>query len=375
MKDSRGRRGSKRRLLAELLIAILVIALFGAALMLYERSSRRREGLGDSGSWGEEDAGTDAQEIQLTLNDRVYAYTDRVKTYLLIGTDNSGANPEAEQGFNGDLADFLVLFLADPDTGRYGFVQIDRDTITDVPILDENGEETGTALEQICTAHWYGQNEEERNINTVYTVSELFGGLSIDGYYCMNMKDIPSLNHAVGGVSVTIEEDLESVDPAMTKGAQILLTDEQAEKFVRARMSVGDGTNISRLRRQRQYMENMYRQIHERFSDNAGYINDLYKELKSVLETDQPDKTISEIAAGIHDSKNVGFLTIDGESTKGNQLDDGQIHSEFYVDEASIAENLGKIIDLRDVTEEVITEDEQMIIEEEFTDDEEIVEE
>lgn len=375
MKDSRDRRGSKRRLLAELLIAVIVIALFGAALMLYERSSRRREGLGDSGSWGEETGEADEQEIQLTLNERVYAYTDRLEAYLLIGTDNSSANAEAEKGFNGDLADFLVLFLVDPDTGRYGFVQIDRDTITDVPILDENGEEIGTALEQICTAHWYGQNEEERSINTVYTVSELFGGLPIDGYYCMNMKDIPTLNHAVGGVSVTIEDDLESLDPAMTKGAQILLTDEQAEKFVRARMSVGDGTNISRLRRQRQYMENMYRQVHESFSDNAGYINDLYKELKSVLQTDQPDKTISEIAAGIHDSENMGFLTLDGESTKGNQLDDGEIHSEFYVDEASIAENLGKIIDLRDVTEEVITEDEQMIIEEEFTDDEEIVSE
>ena len=376
MKDSRGRRGStKVRLLAEILIAVIVIALFGAALILYERSSRKREGLGDSGKWGEETGEAENQEIQLVLNERVYAFTDKLETYLLIGTDNSSANSEAEQGFNGDMADFLVLFLVDPDTGRYGFVQIDRDTITDVPILDENGEEIGTALEQICIAHWYGPNEEERTNNTVYTVSELFGGLPIDGYYCMNMKDIPSLNHAVGGVSVTIEEDLESVDPAMTKGAKILLTDEQAEKFVRARMTVGDGTNISRLRRQRQYMENMYRQVHERFSDNAGYINDLYKELKSVLQTDQPDKTISEIAAKIHDSENVGFLTLDGESTKGNQLDDGQIHSEFYVDEASIAENLGKIIDLRDVTEEVITEDEQMIIEEEFTDDEEIVEE
>ena len=375
MKDSRDRRGSKRRLLAELLIAVIVIALFGAALMLYEGSSRRREGLGDSGSWGEETGEADEQEIQLTLNERVYAYTDRLEAYLLIGTDNSSANAEAEKGFNGDLADFLVLFLVDPDTGRYGFVQIDRDTITDVPILDENGEEIGTALEQICTAHWYGQNEEERSINTVYTVSELFGGLPIDGYYCMNMKDIPALNHAVGGVSVTIEDDLESLDPAMTKGAQILLTDEQAEKFVRARMSVGDGTNISRLRRQRQYMENMYRQVHERFSENAGYINDLYRELISVLQTDQPDETISEIAARIHDSENVGILTLDGESTKGNQLDDGEIHSEFYVDEASIAENLGKIIDLRDVTEDVITEDEQMIIEEEFTDDEEIVSE
>ena len=162
MKDSRDRRGSKRRLLAELLIAVIVIALFGAALMLYEGSSRRREGLGDSGSWGEETGEADEQEIQLTLNERVYAYTDRLEAYLLIGTDNSSANAEAEKGFNGDLADFLVLFLVDPDTGRYGFVQIDRDTITDVPILDENGEEIGTALEQICTAHWYGQNEEER---------------------------------------------------------------------------------------------------------------------------------------------------------------------------------------------------------------------
>ena len=376
MKDSRGRRSRKMmRLLTEILVAAIVIALSGAALMFYERSSRKREGLGDSGKWGEETGDAEEQDIHLALNERVYAYTDRLETYLLIGTDNSGANPEAQQGFNGDMADFLVLFLVDPDTGRYGFVQIDRDTITDVPILDEIGEEVGTALEQICIAHWYGQNEEERIINTVHTVSELFGGLPIDGYYSMNMKDIPSLNHAVGGVSVTIEDDLESVDPEMTKGVQILLTDEQAEKFVRARISVGDGTNISRLRRQRQYMENLYRQIYERFSDNAGYINDLYKELKSILQTDQPDKTISEIAAKIHESENVGIMTLDGTATEGNQLDDGEIHSEFYVDEASIAENLGKIIDLRDVTEEVITEDEQMIIEEEFTDDEEIVSE
>ena len=375
MKDARKRRGAKKRLLIGGFSAALAIALFGAGLFMFERSSRQREDVGDSGSWGQAQEEVESQETQLTLNERVYAYTDQLEIYLLIGTDNSGANPEAKQGFNGDLADFLVLFMVDPDTGRYGFVQIDRDTITDVPILDEKGEEIGTALEQICTAHWYGRNEEERNINTVYTVSELLGGLPIDGYYCMNMNDIPSLNHAVGGVSVTIEEDLQSLDPAMRKGAQILLTDEQAEKFVRARMSVGDGTNRSRLRRQRQYMENMYKQIHERISENAGYINDLYKELRTVLETDQPDKTVSEIAAKIRDCEYVGILTPDGESAEGTQLDDGEIHSEFYVDQASIAEVLGKIVALSDITEDVITEDEQMIIEEEFTDDEENVEE
>ena len=372
MRDARMRRGTKRRLLAGGLIAAFAFVLLGAALMAYERSSRKREEIGDSGSWNQEQEETAEEELQLTLNDRVYAYSDQVESYLLIGTDNSSADPEAEQGFDGDLADFLVLFVADSDTGKYGFIQIDRDTITDVPILDENGDETGTAQEQICTAHWYGQDEAERNANTVYTVSELLGGLPVDGYYCMNMKDIPALNHAVGGVSVKIEEDLKEIDPAMTQGAEILLTDEQAEKFVRARMAVGDGTNRSRLRRQRQYMENMYRQVHSRLSDNASYINDLYKELRTILDTDQPDKTVSELAVKIRDCEYVGILTPDGESARGQMLDDGEMHSEFYVDEASIAENLGKIIDLRDATDEVITEDEMDILQDDFSEDEEI---
>ena len=303
MRDSRSRRGAKRRLLAEILIITAAVVMFGIVLVMFERASRHRESVSDKGGWNEENNEIPDQEIQIKLNGHVYSCSDQLESYLLIGTDNSGDNPEAVQGFNGNLADFLAVLLIDTDTGRHGLIQIDRDTMTDVPILDENGEEIGTSLEQLCTAHWYGQNEEQRNSNTVYTVSQVLGNLPIDGYYCLNMKDIPSLNHAVGGVSVTIEEDLRNVDPAMAAGTKIHLSDEQAEKFVRARMSVGDGTNISRMKRQRQYMENMYEQIHERFSDNAGYLNDLYKELKSVLDTDQPDKTVSRIASKLHDSE------------------------------------------------------------------------
>lgn len=368
-------RNKKRRLLAGVLTAVVMIVLFGIVLFAYEKRSQRREEKGEAGRWNEEDGEIEEQDMQLTLNDQVYAYSDQLEAYLLIGTDNSGENPEAVQGFNGNLADFLVLLLVDHDSGKYGFIQIDRDTITDVPILDEQGDEIGTALEQICTAHWYGQNEEQRNTNTVYTVSQVFGDLPIDGYYCMNMKDIQLLNHAVGGVTVTIEDDLQSVDPDMVPGASIHLTDEQAEKFVRARMSVGDGTNISRLKRQRQYMENLFGLVQQRLSENASYINDLYRELRDVLETDQTNKTVSRIAVSVHDCDYIGILTIDGESREGSELGDGELHKEFYVDEASIVENLGKIIDLRDVTEEVITEDEQMILQEELSEDEEILSE
>ena len=372
MKKSRSWKGRRRHLFVESLIMAIVIALFGIVLMLYDRSSRKREEIGDAGSWSNNLTETSGLEIKFLLNNRVYSCSDQLMTYLLIGTDASGQNPEAVRGSNGDLADFLALIIIDKDTNKYGIIQIDRDTVKDVPILDENGEEIGTSLEQICTAHWYGQNEEQRNTNTVNAVSCIMGGIPIDGYYCINMKDIPLINHAVGGVVVIIEEDLRSLDPAMEEGSSIRLTDEQAEKFVRARMFVGDGTNISRMRRQRQYMEKMYEHVSTQMLENERYINDLYRELKGILETDQPDRTVSEIAAKVYECENVGILTLDGESTRGQKLDDGQTHSEFYVDEVSIIENLGKIITLQDVTDEVITEEDMELLQQDFPEDEEI---
>ena len=134
-------RNKKRRLLAGVLTAVVMIVLFGIVLSAYEKRSQRREEKGEAGRWNEEDGEIEEQDMQLTLNDQVYAYSDQLEAYLLIGTDNSGENPEAVQGFNGNLADFLVLLLVDHDSGKYGFIQIDRDTITDVPILDEQGDE------------------------------------------------------------------------------------------------------------------------------------------------------------------------------------------------------------------------------------------
>ena len=62
MRDARMRRGTKRRLLAGGLIAVLAFVLLGAALVAYERSSRKREEIGDSGSWNQEQEET-AEEV------------------------------------------------------------------------------------------------------------------------------------------------------------------------------------------------------------------------------------------------------------------------------------------------------------------------
>ena len=321
------------------MIALLTaaIAVFGVGLVLFERHMRKPEGPSDTGEWGWHESG---EEIRLKIGDKRLTYTDAVDAYLVIGTDATGSNPDAKQGFNGDMADFLMLLLVNRTSGRFGFIQLDRDTMTNVPILDAAGKEIGTSKEQLCIAHWYGQNEEQRNANTVTAVSQLLGGLPIKGYYTINMKDMDKVNHAVGGVQVKFEDDLTYIDPSMRPGATVTLADDQVESYLRARRSVGDGSNTARMRRQRQYIQNLYTLVTGRLKENPNYINEIYDDLSEVVDSDLPAKELSQLTAEIMKFENLGFKTIDGESKKGKGSYDKIVHAEFYPETESILQTL-----------------------------------
>ena len=336
-------RRTRRRAVWTIALFVAAIAVFGAGLVLFERHLRRPEGPSDSGEWGWHESG---EEIRLTIGEKKVTYTDAVDAYLVIGTDATGSNPDAQQGFNGNMADFLMLLLVNRTSGHYGFIQLDRDTMTNVPILDADGKEIGTSKEQLCIAHWYGQNEEQRNANTVTAVSRLLGGLPVKGYYTINMKDLDRVNHAVGGVEVKIEDDLTYIDPAMRLGAKVTLADDQVEKYLRARMSVGDGTNISRMRRQRQYMQNLYTLVTGRLKKNPNYINEIYNDLSEVVDSDLPASELSQLTAEIMEFENLGFKTIEGESKKGKAFYDEEVHAEFYPETESILRTLEEFMDL-----------------------------
>ena len=152
-------RTNRNKVIAIIVAAVLVIAAFGLVLSMVEKHFRAKEsGPGDTGGRGN----PTSQEHRIVLDYDTYMYTDDIETYLLFGTDDDGTAKKGEKGFNGAMADAIILCIINNTTGEYGFYQVDRNTVTDVPVLDENGESTGTATEQICIAHWYGQNEKQR---------------------------------------------------------------------------------------------------------------------------------------------------------------------------------------------------------------------
>lgn len=335
---------TKKSLIFKLLIGLLAVlivvgALYGIVKLVEDHMKGEEDQIGDSGDWG---TGTEAEEHILDLDGSGYIYTDDLETFLLIGTDDTG---KGKDDIN-DMADFLLLMVINRTQNTYGFIQIDRDTIAEVPVLDENGEEEGYYDCQICISHAYGRDDEEADRNTVNAVSKLLGNLEIDGYYAIDMNDIDSLNNAIGGVEVTIDGDLTNVDPEFKDGAKVLLKDDQAEKFVRARMETGKGTNKERMSRQLQYMQSAYNRVINQIRENPDYLNDIYSEVQDKVRTDRNAKELSEFASYIGQSETKGFLEFDGESKRGETLEDGIMHSEFYVEQDAILRTLKELIKL-----------------------------
>ncbi len=353
--EPRRKRGNlKLKLLIGVAIVLLLLAALELGLHIIENRMKGEESqYGDTGDWGKHAADADeaetGEEHLITIADKDYIYTDDIRTYLMIGTDATNhASGKTAATTRGEMADFLMLLMINRTQDTYGFIQLNRDTMMDVPVLDETGKFTGFFKEQLCIAHWYGTTPEERNENTVYAVSRLLGDMDIDGYYAINMEDIDALNNAIGGVVVTIKGDLTEVDPEFTDGAEVLLKDGQAEKFLRARMSVGEGTNQERMERQLQYMQSAYSRLINQIRENPNYINDVYNEVSDKVQTDRSTKQLSEFAKYIGRSESQGFLCFTGETKEGDTLDDGILHAEFYTDESSIVRTLSKLIALKE---------------------------
>lgn len=206
---------------------------------------------------------------------------------LLIGYDHySRGSIEELHGYsNGGQADFLLLVVLDHRADTIRMLQIDRDAMTSVRTMDEQGVQHGPFKLQICLAHAYGDTREKNNANTVLAVEELLGiageddGAAIDMYIAMDISGISRINDLIGGVTVTLLDDLSSVDPAMKKGATLTLNGKQAEAYVRGRREVGDQTNASRMQRQRQYLEAARKQLIACVKKNPTFAMQLLEEM------------------------------------------------------------------------------------------------
>lgn len=263
-----------------------------------------------------------------------YGRNRTVSAYLLIGVDKEGV--VSRDDLIGGQCDLLELLVLDGEAKTYTIVQLDRDTMAEVEILDYEGEATGvTTTQQICFAHTYGNGTEASCENVVRAVSRLFGGVEIQGYAALQYSAVPALNDALGGIAVTIEDDFSAYDPSLVQGETVTLTGEQALHFVRGRMSIGDGLNPGRMRRQRAYLDSYTARLSEELSGSSAIVDTIYNAAKPYMVTDMSLGAVSNLLVTAMQYQSCGTVLPEGE-LQFVQYQNGNEYAEFHIDPAAL---------------------------------------
>lgn len=266
----------------------------------------------------------------VTYNDTQYVRRPEVDTFLLMGVDRpDGEEPSGYR--RGGQADFLLLIAIDSKNKTVHQLQVDRDSITDVPIVGVLGNDAGTRKMQVGLSHAYGGSEEDRCKHTVQAVANLLGGETAQHYMSAMMNDIGVLNRVLGGITVTIPEDYSNQDPAMVKGAVLTLTDAQAEILVRSRTTIGDGTNASRMERQRSFLTAAVDKTRIKVSEDTEFAGNLLDAIDQM--SGYTDYQRGQLINLLNQISNYDVLPV--ETLQGEYKTGADGFAEFYADEES----------------------------------------
>ena len=318
----------------KILAVLLCLALLGGLMFAAQAMTRKGEEI------PVENAGMSLNAYQevssLTYQGTEYPMKQGLETVLLIGTDSTQQYQEETEGvqdfYNFNQADFLCLLVMDTQGNMAYPLQLNRDTMTYVPWLDVLGEYGGTEFKQLCLAFNSGDGGRKSCLNTVDAVSSLLFDAPIDHYIQIPMSAIGVLNDLVGGVPVTIEEDMTAIDPDFVQGRTLTLNGTQAESFVRARKSMEDDTNLARMARQRQYLDSFQKQARAAFNSDSDFMMELVGKLSDYLQSDLTAQQLQDLVTSLDQAEIAPIRYAEGTLRKGEE------YYEFYPDKLSLWE-------------------------------------
>lgn len=129
-------------------------------------------------------------EETVTYKDQIYVPKGNLETYLIAGIDDPGKVQEVTEYDGTGQCDVLVVIVRDRSTDTCKLFSVDRNTVTPVRSLADDGTYLATTDIQLSLAHSMGLDQNMRAENTVDAVSTLLKGQKIDGYAMINMSAI-----------------------------------------------------------------------------------------------------------------------------------------------------------------------------------------
>lgn len=320
---------SVKKLVALILVFFCLIAAIGA-VGLWETSQRQRSLLQQDEV---DSAARKRREGWIQFEEEWYAPKSDIETVLLFGVDQFEPFQDSGSYNNNGQADLFMLIILDHTQKNMTVLHINRDTMTQIPVLGVTGEQTGTMTGQLALAHTYGSGMKDSCENTVDAVSYLLGGVEIDHYIALTMNAVPQINDLVGGVPVVVLDDFTGVDDTLVKGEPVTLMGEQALHYIRTRAGLEDSTNLNRMERQQQYFESFLNQLQSLDEEDRPGIED-FEALSSDLLSDCTINELDELFTQYADYPLLDLQSIAGEAKLGTEF------VEYYPDKAALQQQV-----------------------------------
>jgi len=274
------------------------------------------------------------EEGQILVEGEVYEYNDDILTFLCMGIDSRSGIAEDKIPGEAGQADAMLLVVVNPRKEKIQVIALNRDTMTDIQVYDINGIYMGEEKAQITLQYAYGDGREKSCEMMEQTVSKLLYGIPIHGYGALAMQSIATLNDAVGGVDVTIPENMTKFKADWVEGAQVHLSGQDALLFVQRRDTKLSGSNFGRVERQKQYLTKYADKLKQKIKSDITFpvtlLGKIQKHLVTSLQVDEITY-LADTLLGYEFSMD-DIISLPGESKMGEK------HEEFYLDDEALKE-------------------------------------
>ena len=305
-----------------IILILLVLAIVFAAYYAVQKSAREQ----DASLVSPEDAAR-RYRPSISYQGENYPLKRNMSSLLLIGTDNFADDGKQHEGlpYNFNLADFLTVLVFDHRAKTITPLQICRDTMCEAPL--PSGE---TKRMQITLSHTYGSGGADSCGYTRQAVEWLLYEAPIDKYLAFTMDTVPLVNDMLGGITVTLEEDLPDLGPAYVKGATVTLKGMEALRFVRYRDTSLLDDNLRRMAHHRQYLTAVVDAAQKASAGDDELPLRIFRAVEKFINTDLSAEELSALFNDLNEYTVLPAVTADGTYAEGEDF------AEYLVDEASL---------------------------------------
>lgn len=201
---------------------------------------------------------TTETQLKAEAASRPAAGPTKAENILLIGSDNRGnGNQQYGRDTGTQRSDTTILLHLAADGGSATAVSIPRDLMAHVPAC--TAPDGGTVSARFEQFNWaFQMGGAACTIRTVENMT----GIRIDHHLIVDFTGFKKMVDAVGGVDVcvpnAVHDPLAHLD--LPAGPQ-KLNGEQALGYVRARETLGDGSDTQRMQRQQDFLASLVKKV------------------------------------------------------------------------------------------------------------------